>query len=100
MTADNLNVLLIEDDPDYAELVTQWLSPAAERFQLSWTDSLAPGLSRLAAGNVDVVLLDLNLPDSEGLVTFTAIRKRAPGIPVIILSAADNQTLALRTIQE
>lgn len=97
----DINVLLIEDSPDYAELVEQWLSSAGgeERFCLRWTDSLAQGLIRLAEGNVDVVLLDLGLPDSSGLATFMAIRDHHPGIPVIILSAADSESLALSTIQ-
>jgi len=97
-----LNVLLIEDSPDYAELVQQWLSDTGDEaaFVLSWTDSLAAGLDRLAQGAVDVVLLDLGLPDSYGVETFLSTRAHAPGIPVIILSAADSESLALQMIQE
>src|ERR1051325_10082173 len=98
----NINVLLIEDSPDYAELVTQWLSSGAfgQPCRLSWTDSLAFGLKRLADQDVDLVLLDLDLPDSRGLPTFTAVRSCAPAVPVVILSAADSESLALQTIQE
>jgi pilus assembly protein CpaE len=101
MKLESLNVLLIEDSPDYAELVAQWLSsaPDDESFRLSWTDSLALGLNRLADEDVDVVLLDLGLPDSDGLPTFLAVRDRAPGIPIIVLSAVDSEPLALRMIQ-
>ena len=93
-----MNVLLIEDSPDYAELIQQWLSLAGEKvpFVLNWTDSLAAGVNRLAQGAVDVVLLDLGLPDSDGVETFLATRAQAPGIPVIILSAADSESLALQ----
>lgn len=102
MSTGSTNVLLIEDSPDFAELIEQWLSsaPAEERFCLSWTDSLGQGLKRLAGGDVDVVLLDLGLPDSDGLPTFAALREHAKGIPVIILSAADSEPLALRMIQD
>ena len=102
MNSQTISVLLIEDSSDYAELVEQWLasSTAPERFQLHWTDSLAHGLNRLAAGGIDVLLLDLNLPDSDGMATFTSVRDHSDGVPVVVLSAADSEALALRTIQE
>lgn len=102
MDAKCLNVLLIEDSPDYAELVQQWLSSADGEvsFVLNWTDSLAAGLSRLHQGSVDAVLLDLGLPDSAGLETFLQTRRHAPGLPIVILTAADSESLALRVIQE
>jgi pilus assembly protein CpaE len=101
MDRKTLSVLLIEDSPDYARLVQQWLSSAGEdiAFVLNWTDSLIAGLARLAQGGIDVVLLDLGLPDSDGVETFLATRRHAPGIPVIILSGADSESLALQMIQ-
>ena len=97
-----LMVLMIEDSPDYAELVQHWLSaPGGDPgFILNWTDSLASGLQRLASGGVDVVLLDLRLPDSSGAETFLSLRDRAAGVPVVILSAADDEAQALQLIQE
>jgi len=82
--------------------VQQWLSSAEAEveFVLNWTDSLAAGLDRLAQGSVGAVLLDLGLPDSNGLETFQAIHNHAPGLPIVILSAADGESLALRVIQE
>lgn len=102
MDLKTLNVLLIEDSPDYAELVQQWLSGTGEEvaFVLNWTDSLAAGLDRLSRGGVDVVLLDLGLPDSDGVDTFLAIRAHAPTIPVVILSVAGSESLALQMIQQ
>ena len=101
MQGKTLKVLLIEDSPEYAELVQAWLSPGGEiAFGLNWTDSLAAGLKRLTQGGMDVILLDLGLPDSDGLATFAGIRAHAPDIPVIILSAGDSEMLALQMIQE
>ena len=102
MNLKHINVLLIEDSPDYAELVEQWLSSAAaeDGFALRWADTLAQGKNALNAGGVDVVLLDLGLPDSDGWPTFDALRVHAHGIPVIVLSSTDSESLALRTIQE
>lgn len=101
MATKTLTVLLIEDNPDYAELVQTWLSPNGEiAFTLNWTDTLATGLSRLGRGGVDVILLDLGLPDSDGLDTYKRTRAEAPDVPVIILSAGDSESLALQMIQE
>jgi Flp pilus assembly CpaE family ATPase len=101
MQGKTLKVLLVEDSPEYAELVQAWLSPGGEiAFSLNWTDSMAAGLKRLTQGGMDVILLDLCLPDSDGLETFTRIRAHAPDIPVIILSAGDSELLALQMIQE
>src|SRR5579864_7239529 len=102
MDRNTLNVLLIEDSQDYAELVQEWLSGSGEEvsFVLSWTDSLAAGLDRLEKGAVDVVLLDLGLPDSDGVDTFLATRRRAPNLPIIVLSAAGSESLALQMIQQ
>jgi Flp pilus assembly CpaE family ATPase len=98
-----LTVLLIEDNPDFAKIVQQWLSsqPGTEvQYLLNWTDSLSESRRRLARGNVSVILLDLNLPDSAGASTFTAVRSIVPEIPVIILSAGDDVAMALQLIQE
>lgn len=102
MTAQTLTVLLIEDNPDYAKVVQHWLSQSGGEVEylLNWTDSLAESRRRLARGNVSVILLDLNLPDSEGSSTFTAVRSQAPEIPVIILSSGDDVAMALQLIQE
>jgi Flp pilus assembly CpaE family ATPase len=96
-----LTVLLIEDSPEYAELVQRWLTPTDDvEFVLNWTDSLMTGLSRLAKGGVDVILLDLGLPDSRGLKTFTTAQMHAPGVPIVVLSGGDTHSLALQMVQQ
>jgi pilus assembly protein CpaE len=95
-----LTVLLIEDSSDYAALVQQWLSLITDiNFVLHWTDSLAAGLSRLKQGGVDVILLDLGLPDSNGVETFTRTKLKASGVPVILLSGDSSERLALQLVQ-
>jgi DNA-binding response OmpR family regulator len=102
MKPTTLTVLLIEDDPDYASLVQHWLSAPSDgiNFVLNWTDSLEAGKARLERGGVDAVLLDLGLPDSTGMATFLGVRQTNPGVPVIILSAGDDESLALEAIQQ
>jgi pilus assembly protein CpaE len=98
----NLSVLLIEDSTDYAELVETWLSSTFEgvTFELAWTETLAGGLRRLESGGVDLALLDLGLPDSTGPEGFHQVRALAPRLPVIVLSAADSESVALQLIRQ
>jgi pilus assembly protein CpaE len=94
-----LTVLLIEDSADYAALVQQWLSVRTDiTYIVKRSESLRAGLTRLREGGIDVVLLDLGLPDSEGLETFTKIKRDASGVPVILLSADHSEQLALQTV--
>ena len=53
----------------------------------------------LGAGGFDVILLDLSLPDSDGIGTLTAIRVHAPQVPVLVLTGSNNETLANSALQ-
>src|SRR5690349_9980149 len=96
-----LKVLLIEDDPEDTLLVQDALAelPGAP-FTLETGDRLSAGLQRLAAKGVDVLLLDLSLPEGRGLDTLRLVRDQAPDVPVVVLTGLDDQTLALRAVQE
>jgi len=67
--------------------------------ELLHAEQLSAGLARLSDGGVDVVLLDLVLPDSEGLDTLLAVRRHAPRVPVVVLTASDDGALALQALQ-
>jgi Flp pilus assembly CpaE family ATPase len=96
-----LTVLLIEDSPDYAALVQHWLSLRTDvAFVLHWTDSLQAGLYRLKQGGVDVILLDLGLPDSSGAETFGRTKLHAAGVPVILLTGEDSEPIALQLVRD
>jgi|HubBroStandDraft_6_1064221.scaffolds.fasta_scaffold24865_2 Flp pilus assembly CpaE family ATPase len=95
-----LTVLLVEDSPEFAALVQQWLAFRTDiDFVLNWTDTLQAGLNRLKNGPVDVILLDLGLPDSSGLDTFIKTKQHAAGVPVILLSGDESQQVALQMVQ-
>ncbi len=70
-----IRVLLIEDNPGDARLIREMLADVggAAAFQLDWVERLSIGIERLADGGVDVILLDLALPDSGAEDTFTKI---------------------------
>jgi Flp pilus assembly CpaE family ATPase len=96
-----LTILLIEDNRDYAVIVGHWLAQARDEveYELHWTDSMADGRRRLEQGGVSVVLLDLGLPDSEASATLGTVHAFSFAAPVIVLSAGDDVSLALRSIQ-
>lgn len=96
-----IRLLLIEDSPDDALIIREYLSDARQAtFQVEHFDRLSTALERLAQGNVDAVLLDLQLPDSRGLDTFRAVQKADPTVPVVVLSGFEDETTALTAVHE
>ena len=95
-----VRVLLVEDEPVSAALVGRILrdTPTGS-FELIHRPTLRAALANSAEELFDVVLLDLNLPDSEGLATFEALRQKLPITPLVILTAAEDESLALQAIQ-
>src|SRR5687767_2628693 len=94
------NVLLIEDNPGDARLIEMMIQedPAAP-FRLRHADRLANGLEHLAVGETGLVLLDLSLPDSMGLETFSRVYAHSPTVPIIVLTGNDDQTVALSAVK-
>jgi len=96
-----LIVLLIEDSASYAALVKQWLSMRTEiATSLIWAQTLQMGLRRLQQGGIDVILLDLGLPDSKGPETLTRTKVEAFGVPVILMSADSSDEFAVHMVKE
>ena len=101
MEQKHIRVLLIEDNPADARLIKEMLAEAkGANFHLECFDKLIPGLERTALGSIDVILLDLSLPDSTGLNTFTKLYAQTSGIPVIVLSGLDDEEVAVKAVQE
>ncbi len=92
-------ILLIEDDPLHAQMIEAMIAAESESFETVAETDLQASLARMDEGDIDLVLLDLALPDSDGLDTFHRIHERAPHLPVIILTATGDSDLALRTVQ-
>jgi serine phosphatase RsbU (regulator of sigma subunit) len=96
-----LQILLIEDNAIDARLIQIMLSEAGGGFfELEPADRLSSGLRRLAKGDIGLVLLDLSLPDSQGLNTFARVHREARGVPIIVMSGLDDQTVAVNAVHE
>ncbi len=96
-----LTVLLIEDNPGDARLIQEALSElTAMSLDLVMTDRLSHGVERLAGGDVDLVLLDLSLPDSDWQQTLKAVHRRCPLVPIIVLTGIEDELVANQAVEE
>src|SRR5262245_59984721 len=94
-----LRVLLIEDNPDDAELLRETLAERrGERVALVAVETLGEAMAQLDRAAVDLLLLDLSLPDSQGLETVTRMRAHAPRVPIIVLTGLDDDALGVQAI--
>ena len=96
-----MKILLIEDNPGDARLIREMLAEAETgSFALEWVPRLSDGLERLNQGEIDMVLLDLGLPDSQGLDTFIKAQAQAPQVPFVVLTGLADETLALSAMRQ
>jgi len=99
---DPIRILLIEDNPGDAVLLRETLRDVGgtDQFALTHVMRLEEGLQKLASAVFDVVLLDLSLPDGHGLETLSRTYSHAAGTPIVVLTGLNDETLAVRAVQE
>jgi CheY-like chemotaxis protein len=101
-----IQVLLVEDAPEDVQfmdaLLTDARMPGGTRrlFEVHHAGLLSEALALLEGGPIDVVLLDLHMPDSRGLETLVRVRHRAPTVPVVVLTGLADQDLAVQAVRE
>ena len=94
-------MLLVEEDPSDARVICELLGSKAEpRFEVHCVRRLAAALDRVRHTVVDVILLDLGLPDSRDADTFTRMLAGAPTVPIIVLTALADESLGDLTVRE
>ncbi|SER73422.1 bacterio-opsin activator domain-containing protein [Natrinema salaciae] len=111
-TADELRILLIEDNPGDARLIQEMLRDTEELAQrvspgeatgqtpeISRETRLEDGLEAIESDGTDIVLLDLNLPDSEGLTTLETVYAEAGETPIVVLTGVRDQQVGVQAIQ-
>ncbi len=100
-----IRILLIEDNEGDARLIRRVLLNANETrsagpaLSLEHADRLSSGLTRLAQESFDVVLLDLSLPDSQGLDTVVRAHAQAATVPIVVLTGLDDEELAMQAMR-
>src|SRR5258705_2621530 len=91
-------ILLIENDPAAADKIREAFTAAGSgSFDVEWVRQLSQGLARLAKGGIDAVLLELSLPDSQGIETFDKLFSAAPDVPILVLGNG-NEALAKEAV--
>jgi signal transduction histidine kinase len=101
MDKDPTRVLLIEDNPVDVLLLQAALAKVPEmRTAVTHVEELGAGLQRLEVESFDVVLLDLGLPGSQGLDTFQEMHARVSTVPIVILTAFDDEMLAVQALRQ
>jgi diguanylate cyclase (GGDEF)-like protein len=96
---DVVRVLLVEDDLDDQILVREMLREAVSDAVLTSCDRLSAGLAPLASGLADLVLLDLSLPDADGLDGLRQLRELAPDVPIVILTGNTDVQIGVDAVQ-
>jgi diguanylate cyclase (GGDEF)-like protein/PAS domain S-box-containing protein len=101
MTEVTVSILLIEDNPGDARQVQEILKDVPGfSFKFDRCDRLSRGLEHIEAGDINIVLLDLNLPDSFGYETFQKLHSSFPEIPVVLLTGLEDEELGLRAVRD
>ena len=100
MNLDGIRVLLVEDNPGDARLFTELVrDTGAGQWKMVHVDRLSAALDRLGREPFDVMLLDLSLPDADGLDTLIRAHAEAPKIPIVVLTGHDDEALAVRAVR-
>ena len=101
MSDKHIKILLIEDNLGYVHLIQQMLAVSSQvEYQIECADRLSTGLEHLVKGEIDVVLLDLGLPDSQGLDTLGKVRTQAPAVPIVVVTGLDDEVLAFQAVRQ
>lgn len=96
-----ITLLLVEDDAADARLVREMLKQArTARFSVAHVERLAEAISRAGDGDIDVVLLDLSLPDALGIETLALLHSAAPRLPIVVMSGLDDEAAAMQGLRE
>jgi diguanylate cyclase (GGDEF)-like protein/PAS domain S-box-containing protein len=94
-------ILLIEDNPGDARLIREMFKEqGSENIEFTHVESMQDAEKHLAENTVDIILLDLGLPDVQGLEAVRRAHAAASHIPLVVLSGLNNESLALQTLQQ
>ncbi|MBY0547160.1 MAG: PAS domain S-box protein [Candidatus Obscuribacterales bacterium] len=91
-----MRVLVVEDSFTQAQI--HQMNLLRRGFQVEWVTNLHEVLLRLQGSGIDVVLLDLSLPDSRGIDTFFRVRDAGRGVPIVVMSALDDEDVAMEAL--
>jgi PAS domain S-box-containing protein len=96
-----MQLLLVEDNRADAVMLQELLTEdSAVLVRLTVAKRLTEAIERLEAENFDIILLDLSLPDTQGLDTLLQVQERAPSLPIVVMTGTDSEELALEAVRK
>lgn len=93
-----INMLLIEDDPGDVFLTKEMLTEHHKHVSVDVAGTLLAALQRIELGNIDVIFMDLGLPDCQGFETFRRVYEKAGNIPIVVLTGLPDEHLGLQAV--
>jgi two-component system, cell cycle sensor histidine kinase and response regulator CckA len=101
MSSAPIHVLLIEDNPGDARLLRELLQETgSSQFELVHAERFSEAMTRLSERRFDVVLLDLSLPDAQGLDIISRLGSQAERTPIVILTGLNDEEIAIKALQQ
>ncbi len=98
--SEKLHVLVVEDNSGDVDLIREYLSdPGSSRFKIDSVSRLSEAIARLEGECFDLLIIDLGLPDSQGLQTFSDLQRAVPNTPKIILTGHDDEETAITAVR-
>src|SRR2546423_13795633 len=98
MVNTSINILVVEDNAGDFFLVKEYLQESFPLSNVFHADTLQSAFSTLDNNDIDVILLDLTLPDDSGISTFRHVHAKVEQIPIIVLTGMGDTDLALETV--
>lgn len=100
MTETKIKVLMVEDEPaDEATIHAMIVNGGAGRYEVVHEKTLSGATERLRKETFDLILLDLSLPDSNGLTTMNSIQHEASGAAIVVITGTDDEAIALEALK-
>ena len=97
----NIRILMIDENQGETHIIWELISSYKNiRFVLETMDQLSDGIALLGKKYYDVILLDLMLPDSQGIDTFYSVHAAAPDVPIVIISGLQDEALIVKAVEE
>jgi len=101
LTDKPVSILLIEDNPGDRRLIHEMLAEAGNvAFDVQYADRLQAAMEYLGQNGVEVILLDLGLPDSQGLETLRKVYAQASEMPIVVLTGLNDEMVGVQAINE
>src|SRR3954470_883805 len=101
MSSPQIDVLLVEDNSGDARLLHEAVKDTGDMsIRLAHEDTLSKAFLRLDKFHFDVIMLDLSLPDAEGIETLARTHAYAPHVPIVVLTGLDDEALAMKAVRD